>query len=144
MAHPSYVFRRFRFFATNVYWLPVLETEEDIDQTLGSIAKLGMKVVRTFAFNGRSPSNICASVINLFMLDVDQIPHKGTWFQLISKDGTTQINDGPNGLQKLDIILRLAEKHGIHVILSLTNNWNPRATGAEFKTPRNYLSNDYG
>jgi len=118
---------RYRFFATNVYWLPVLETEEDIDQTLASIAKLGIKVIRTWAFN-----------------DVDQIPEKGTWFQLISKDGSTQINDGPNGLQKLDLILSLAEKHGIHVIFVLTNNWNPRASGAKFKSPRNFLSNDYG
>jgi mannan endo-1,4-beta-mannosidase len=58
--------------------------------------------------------------------------------------GTTQINDGPNGLQKLDIILQLAQKHGIFVILSLTNNWDPRASGAHFNTPRNFLSNDYG
>jgi mannan endo-1,4-beta-mannosidase len=118
--------QRFRFFATNAYWLPVLEDEADIDLTLSSIAKLGIKVVRIFAFN-----------------DVDQIPNKGTWFQLIA-GGTTQINDGPNGLQKLDIILQLAQKHGIFVILSLTNNWDPRASGAHFNTPRNFLSNDYG
>lgn len=83
------------------------------------------------------------SVDNLSILDVDQIPDSGTWFQLIA-NCTTQINNGPNGLQKLDTILQLAEKHGIFVILSLTNNWNPRATGAHFNTPRNFLSNDYG
>jgi mannan endo-1,4-beta-mannosidase len=92
-----------------------------------------------------SVSAVSMTVILTFsLLDVDKIPHKGTWFQLIPKNGTTQINDGPNGLQKLDTILRLAEKHGIFVILSLTNNWGPRATGGVFNTPRNYLSNDYG
>ena len=93
--------------------------------------------------------------------DVDAIPETGTWFQLIA-NGTTTINTGPNGLQKLDTVLRLAENHGIFVVLSLTNNWNPRAlldsspsmvsiqgrqasAGTSNTTlPRNALSNDYG
>lgn len=56
--------------------------------------------------------------------------------------------------------MRLAEKHGLFLILSLTNNWNPRplldsshplAISARDVTPdtnntlpRNTLSNDYG
>ncbi|KAG1837622.1 glycoside hydrolase family 5 protein [Suillus subalutaceus] len=42
------------------------------------------------------------------------MPESGTWFQLV-QNGTTTINDGPTGLQKLDTV----------VIMSLTNNWNP-------------------
>lgn len=92
--------------------------------------------------------------------DVEKIPVNGTWFQLIG-NGTTTINNGTNGLQKLDTVVRLAEKHGIFLQLSLTNNWNPLplidntttglsisardvTKGTNNSLTRNILSNDYG
>ncbi|RDB21378.1 Mannan endo-1,4-beta-mannosidase A [Hypsizygus marmoreus] len=132
----------FRFVGTNAYWLHTLNTEQDIDNTLANISAAGFTVVRTWAFN-----------------DVETIPENGTWFQLIS-NGTLTINDGPNGLQKLDKVVELAKKHGLYVLLSLTNNWSPipgidvpagfspleiKQLQAENRTsPRNSLSNDYG
>jgi|SRR6266702_2197863 len=90
---------------------------------------------------------------SLILTDVTEIPEAGNWLQLIA-NGTTTINTGPNGLQRLDKLLELAEKHNIHVLFSLTNNWNPVANvpptpvrrGNESPTPlpRNFLSNDYG
>ena len=96
----------------------------------------------------------------LFVADVLTIPENGTWFQLIG-NGTTTVNNGPNGLQRLDTVIRLAEKHGIFVQLALTNNWNPLpliddtttglgmisrdvTKGTNNSFPRNTLSNDYG
>jgi len=97
-------------------------------------------------------------------IDVEQIPESGTWFQLI-QNGTLTINNGTNGLQKLDKALELAQKHGLYVLLSLTNNWNPHPSdiinntnsltgfplgkrdtilGFNDTRPRNTLSNDYG
>jgi mannan endo-1,4-beta-mannosidase len=96
-------------------------------------------------------------------IDVTEIPVNGTWFQLI-KNGTTTINDGPNGLQKLDKIVQFAEEAGVKIIFSLTNNWNPLPLvdnstlfnntaaltrrditfGTNNSLPRNFLSNDYG
>ena len=89
--------------------------------------------------------------------DVNVIPQNGTWFQLVA-NGTTSVNTGPNGLQKLDTVVRLAEKHGILLHMSLTNNWNPLplvdgpvsfsrrdvTKGTNNSFPRNTLSNDYG
>ncbi|KAH6918595.1 beta-mannase [Coprinopsis sp. MPI-PUGE-AT-0042] len=136
------------FVGTNAYWLHTL-SEEDIDYTLGNISAAGIKVVRTWAFN-----------------DVTTVPENGTWFQLIHENGTATINDGPNGLQKLDKVIELARKHDLYVLLAFTNNWNPdpafddievgagpvrrsdivprnnNGTGKTF--PRNFLSNDYG
>ncbi|KAG2077927.1 hypothetical protein BDR04DRAFT_968615, partial [Suillus decipiens] len=74
---------------------------------LQNISDTGIKVIRIWAFN-----------------DVDIIPESGTWFQLV-QNGTTTINDGPNGLQKLDTVVQMAEQQGLYVIMSLTNNWNP-------------------
>ncbi|KAF9564649.1 glycoside hydrolase family 5 protein [Agrocybe pediades] len=131
------------FVGTNAYWLAALNSDDDIDFTLGNMSAKGIRVVRTWAFN-----------------DVETIPENGTWFQLIA-NGTTTVNEGPNGLQKLDTVVRLAEKHGILLHLSLTNNWNPRpllennvtgiiiegrdvTNGTGNNLPRNTLSNDYG
>lgn len=119
-----------KYIGTNAYWLPTLNTNEDIWNTLGNISALGIKVVRLWAFN-----------------DVDTIPTNGTWFQLI-KDGTTSVNTGANGLQKLDTVIQMAEQQGLYVILSLTNNWDPffnlTLAPVNNTVTRNYLSNNYG
>ncbi|KAJ8589720.1 glycoside hydrolase [Rhizopogon salebrosus TDB-379] len=121
----------FKYIGTNAYWLPTLNTNEDIWNTLANISALGIKVVRLWAFN-----------------DVDTIPENGTWFQLI-QNGTLTVNTGPNGLQKLDTCIQMAEQHGLYVILSLTNNWFPfnstsTSTPQNNSLTRNYLSNNYG
>jgi mannan endo-1,4-beta-mannosidase len=83
---------------------------------------------------------------------VETVPASGTWFQLV-QNGTATINDGPNGLQKLDTIVQMAEQQGLYVIMSLTNNWNPVPNTttieppdvlASVALPRNTLSNDFG
>jgi len=111
----------FTFVGTNAYYLHTLN-DIDIDYTLGNLSANNIRVIRTWAFN-----------------DVEEIPSSGPWFQLITKDAI-KINDGPNGLQRLDTVLKLAKKHNIYVSLTLTNNWNPFPR----TTPRNTLSNDYG
>lgn len=105
---------------------------------------------------------IGSQITHLHQLDVDTVPVNGTWFQRVS-NGTVSINDGPNGLQKLDTVVQMAEQHGLYLILSLTNNWYPLpllnitaqpvdnavftrdvTPGTNNSLPRNYLSNDYG
>jgi len=44
--------RTLDFVGTNAYWLPALNSDEDIDFTLGNMSAAGVKVVRTWAFNG--------------------------------------------------------------------------------------------
>ncbi|KAF8654137.1 hypothetical protein AX16_003668 [Volvariella volvacea WC 439] len=130
----------FRMLGTNAYWLPTVNTDEDIDFVFGNMSAVGINAVRIWGFN-----------------DVETVPSEGTWFQLI-KDGAASVNTGPNGLQKLDKVIRSAQNNGIYVILSLTNNWNPsdsdpsvgpfslvsRNNDGGNKRPRNTLSNDYG
>ncbi|KAK0459721.1 glycoside hydrolase family 5 protein [Desarmillaria tabescens] len=120
----------FKFVGVNAPWLPTLITKEDIKNTLCNMSEAGIKVVRTWGFN-----------------DVTEIPENKnqTWFQLINKNGTVMINNGTNGLQKLDFVLEAAHECNMLVILSLTNNWNPVANSSTNDTrPRNTLSNDFG
>ncbi|KZP24938.1 glycoside hydrolase family 5 protein [Athelia psychrophila] len=130
----------FKFVGTNAYWLPTLTEDKDIENTFASMSAAGIKVVRTWAFN-----------------DVTEIPTSGIWFQLIA-NGTTRVNNGANGLARLDKVVESAQAHGIYLIFSLTNNWNPLPGDKTTKTPaasrrdsitgndlpRNYLSNDFG
>lgn len=110
---------------------------------LANMAASNITVVRTWGFN-----------------DVTAVPTDGSpWLQLLAANGTTVINNGTDGLQRLDRFIDLAAQNGIHVIFSLTNNWNPvvgdtlngggqpsrRDVPAPSATrPRNFLSNDYG
>ncbi|KDQ51409.1 glycoside hydrolase family 5 protein, partial [Jaapia argillacea MUCL 33604] len=138
----SGVTRELEFVGTNAYWLPTLNTEADIEHAFKNFSSRGIRVVRTWFFN-----------------DVDTIPKNSNWLQLIEKGGKTTLNTGPNGLKKLDLVVTWAEKTGVYLIPSLTNNWNPlppngspsrRYSGEVEKRwsnvtrPRNYLSNDYG
>ncbi|KAG7452522.1 glycoside hydrolase [Guyanagaster necrorhizus] len=120
----------FKFVGVNAPWLPTLITKDDIKNTLCNMSQVGIKVVRTWGFN-----------------DVTEIPENEnqTWFQLIDKNGTLTVNNGTNGLQKLDFVLKAAHECNVFVIISLTNNWNPVANSSTNDTrPRNTLSNDYG
>ncbi|KAF9526289.1 glycoside hydrolase family 5 protein [Crepidotus variabilis] len=123
----------FRFYGTNAYWLQ-MTTDDDMDLTFHDIATAGLKVVRTWAFN-----------------DVSHKPSSGPYFQILDATSST-INDGADGLQRLDKLVATASKYGIKVLLSLTNNWNPERPEASSSwnrrdnnaLPRGYLSNDYG
>lgn len=135
-----------------------MNSNEDINNTLANISAAGIKVVRVWAFNGLYNDILLYCITHCFFsnADVETIPDSGTWFQLISNN-TITINNGTNGLQKLDTVIQLAEEHGLFVMLSLTNNWNPLpndtttpstqidlAQNATTPLPRNTLSNDYG
>lgn len=151
--HPSAL----KFIGTNAYWLHALNTDQDISDTFRNISAAGIKVVRTWAFNGTSPADNRALLSLILRIDVSEVPSEGTWFQLIA-NGKTTINDGTNGLPRLDKVVELAEQHGIYLLLSLTNNWNPDknsssvpnatrreiAPGTNNTFDRNFLSNDYG
>ena len=108
------------------------------------MASSNITVVRTWGFN-----------------DVTEIPTDGSpWLQLLAPNGTILINNGTDGLQRLDRFVDLAAQNGIHVLFSLTNNWNPVAgetlnpggqqpsrrdePAPSATRPRNFLSNDYG
>lgn len=142
--------------------MAALDKEEDVDKTLADIAAAGIKVVRTWGFNGElhvPPFFGPLPLINEH-LDVVDIPETGTWFQQIKDGKVVAVNEGPNGLQKLDKVIELAERHGIYVLVSLTNNWNPQSaddgsslltsrendgtTSSNNNRSRNELSNDYG
>jgi len=123
----------YRFYGTNAYWVQ-MTTDDDMERVFHDIATAGLQVVRTWAFN-----------------DVADKPSSGTYFQILN-NGKATINDGADGLQRLDKVVATASKYGIKLLLTLTNNWGPQRSepSSSFRRrddgtlPRAYLSNDYG
>ncbi|KAL2170443.1 hypothetical protein VTG60DRAFT_4823 [Thermothelomyces hinnuleus] len=95
------------FAGTNSYWIGFLTNNKDVDTTLDHIASSGLKILRVWGFN-----------------DVNSRPSPGTvWFQLLSSSGS-EINTGPDGLQRLDYVVESAEKRGVKLIINFVNNWD--------------------
>ena len=95
------------FAGTNSYWIGFLTNDKDVDLVMGNIAKSGLKILRVWGFN-----------------DVNSTPGSGTvWFQQLSSSGS-QINTGANGLQRLDAVVRSAEKNGVKLIINFVNYWD--------------------
>ena len=70
----------------------------------------------------------------------------------ILQNGQATINEGADGLQRLDQVVAAATKYNVKLLLTLTNNWNPerpmpssswgRRDNSGF--PRGTFANDYG
>ena len=91
---------------TNSYWVPFMTNDNDVGVIMGHLATSGQKILRIWGFN-----------------DVKGNPGSGTvYFQSFSGSSAT-INTGANGLQRLDAVVKSAEKHGIKLIINFVNNW---------------------
>jgi mannan endo-1,4-beta-mannosidase len=95
----------FYFGGTNAYWL-AQSSNADIDKVFADIKAQGLTVVRTWAFN-----------------DVTNTQNWGAYYQLW-KNGVATINNGPNGLDRLDYVVAAADRAGVKLILALVNNWS--------------------
>jgi mannan endo-1,4-beta-mannosidase len=89
--------RPFRFVGFNAYDLPFKAKAAEVDAVLRAASGLGLRVVRTWAFNG----------------------NPGSAYAFYGADGT------PNEEQfrRVDGILESARRHGLKVILVLENYW---------------------
>jgi mannan endo-1,4-beta-mannosidase len=83
-----------------------MTNDNDVNTIMGHLATSGQKILRIWGFN-----------------DVTSIPGSGTvYFQSFSGN-TATINTGANGLQRLDAVVRAAEKNNIKLIINFVNNW---------------------
>ncbi|KAF2470716.1 glycoside hydrolase, partial [Lindgomyces ingoldianus] len=91
---------------TNSYWIAFLTNNNDVDTIMSHLQTSGLKILRIWGFN-----------------DVTTIPGAGTvYFQSFSGSSAT-INTGTYGLQRLDYVVKTAEKYGIKLIINFVNNW---------------------
>jgi len=101
----------FYFVGANSFWLPLLTTESDVDATFQTMADAGIQVVRTWAFNMINETELAGALSSGL-----------TYYQLWNNSEWT-LNEGPQGLQRLDYVVSAAAQYGIRLILTFTNNW---------------------
>ncbi|KAI0800896.1 glycoside hydrolase [Fomes fomentarius] len=101
----------YAFVGANSYWLPLLTSQSDVEKTFKSMQQAGIKVLRTWGWNAINATELPSALqTNL------------TYYQVWN--GTQYVlNDGPQGLRRLDRVISAAGKYGIKVILAFTNNW---------------------
>ncbi|WP_238008485.1 cellulase family glycosylhydrolase [Dactylosporangium sp. AC04546] len=105
--------RAFRFAGSNNYYL-MYRSAAMVDDVFADAAGAGFTVLRTWGFLDIGNQD-----------DSNSVHHKenGVYFQYW--DGTRPAyNDGADGLQHLDYVLKSARDHGIRLVVPLTNNWS--------------------
>lgn len=88
----------------NCYFLAYC-SDESRRAAIGNAKALGATVIRSWAF-----------------LAVDNFTPGRVAFQYF-KDGNIQVNDGPDGLVRLDALIKAAEDLNVKLILPLINHW---------------------
>jgi uncharacterized protein (TIGR03437 family) len=109
----------FYFAGANNYYL-IYKSEFMINSVLDMALAMGLKVVRSWASVDRG--SLDGSVP-----DVDPPGAKeGVYFHYWDPSrGAPAFNDGPDGLQRLDLVVHAAGQRGLKLILPLVNNWQP-------------------
>jgi mannan endo-1,4-beta-mannosidase len=93
----------FKFTGSNNYYL-MYKSRLMVDDVYADAKAAGFTVIRTWGFMERG--------------------QEGVDFQEFDPAlGRPVINDGPDGLGRLDYVLDSARRHGIKLIIPLTNNW---------------------
>ncbi|KAF9452653.1 glycoside hydrolase family 5 protein [Macrolepiota fuliginosa MF-IS2] len=101
----------FAFVGANSYWLPLLTSKEDVEATFKEMQAGNVKVVRTWGFNAINGSELAGAL------------QSGLTYYQVWNSTEWVLNDGPQGLQRLDYVVETAGKYGIKLIVAFTNNW---------------------
>jgi mannan endo-1,4-beta-mannosidase len=105
--------KTFRFAGSNNYYL-MYRSPTMIDDVFGDAADAGFNVLRTWGFLDIGAQDGSNSVHG---------KENGVYFQYW--DGTRPAyNDGADGLQHLDYVLKAAHDAGVRLVIPLTNNWS--------------------
>jgi mannan endo-1,4-beta-mannosidase len=105
--------KTFRFGGTNNYYL-FYKSRAMVDDVFADARAAGFRVMRTWAFGligNADGSNSVAPAPD------------GVYFQYWDGEKPA-VNDGPDGLERLDYVIASARRHGQKLVLPLTNNWS--------------------
>ncbi|SDR88201.1 mannan endo-1,4-beta-mannosidase [Paraoerskovia marina] len=107
--------KTFEFAGTNNYYLGY-KSPEMADAVLDDAAEAGFDVVRTWGFQDFQNPDGSGSVHQNF---------EGVWYQAWDEDeGRPVVNEGADGLERLDHVVAAAGERGLRLVIPFTNNWN--------------------
>jgi len=117
----------FYYAGTNCYYL-TFKSQEAVDNVFKDAEAMGLKVIRVWGNLdvGVKTGTTDSQGKPVFTNNNDGPGEKdGIYFQYFDKDlGKPVINEGKDGLQKLDYALYQAEKHGMKLLITFTNYWD--------------------
>jgi mannan endo-1,4-beta-mannosidase len=114
------------FVGANSNWTSYLLNDGDVDVTFAHLKASGVKVFRVWGTCRRLELRLdCLLITSLGFKDIGYITidPQSVWFQSLPKWNPVSINTGANGLQRLDAVVKAAEKYGIKLIIPFVN-WN--------------------
>jgi len=88
-----------------------LTTQDDVHSTFKQMQSAGVKVLRTWGFNAINGSQLAGAI------------QSGLTYYQVWDSSEWVLNDGPQGLERLDFVINTAGQYGIKIILTFTNNW---------------------
>lgn len=105
----------YEFAGTNNYYLGY-KSQAMLEAVLDDASEAGFDVVRTWGFQDFQNPDGSGSVHQNF---------EGVWYQAWdAASDRPVINEGENGLQKLDHVIAEAQERGLRLVIPFTNNWN--------------------
>lgn len=117
----------FYYAGTNCYYL-TFKSQEAVDSVFKDAEAMGLKVIRVWGNLdvGVKTGTTDSEGKPVFTNNNDGSGEKdGIYFQYFDKDlGKPVINEGKDGLQKLDYALYQAENHGMKLLITFTNYWD--------------------
>lgn len=116
----------FYYAGTNNYYLN-FKPQYEVDQVIEDAAEMGLKVIRTWGNLdvGVKTDQVSTNGYPVFTDSIDGSGQKeGIYYQYFDADlGRPVVNEGKDGLQKLDYAIYKAEQEGIRLLITFTNNW---------------------
>lgn len=116
----------FYYAGTNNYYIN-FKPQYDVDQVMEDASAMGLKVIRTWGHldAGVITDEVSDDGYTVFTGSVDGPGEKeGIYYQYFDEElGRPVVNEGKNGLEKLDYVLYKAEQEGLRVLITFTNNW---------------------
>lgn len=110
------------FGGANNYYL-IYKSEKMVADVLDNARKMGLEVIRTWGFISAGAMDQSVRAMDA---EFDPTGRKdGIYFQHWDPaTGQVAVNEGADGLEKLDYVLAAARKRGLRVILPFTGNWH--------------------
>lgn len=116
----------FYYAGTNNYYLN-FKPKYEVDKVIEDAAAMGLKVIRTWGHLdvGTMTDELAKDGSPVFTDSVDDGGSKeGIYYQYFDADlNQPVVNEGEDGLQKLDYAIYKAEQEGIKLFIDFTNNW---------------------
>lgn len=116
----------FYYAGTNNYYLN-FKPKYEVDKVIEDAAEMGLKVIRTWGHldAGTMTDELDKDGSPIFKDSVDGKGSKeGVYYQYFDAElGKPVVNEGEDGLQKLDYAIYKAEQEGVKLLIDFTNNW---------------------